>query len=253
MRSTISVLFGRSVSGIVRRHEGELLFARGELLVGALALPLEALAHPQQAELDAQLQHVERVAQHALRRLQLGRLLAHHLAEDVAPPEHAPRDLLQRGGASRRQLAEDVRGLPRGVVRDLEAVAGDPARDRRRRVGADPFEARLHRRVDGLARVLRALDGHRQHVVGTREHALAEAAHLLGLTELRADRRRRGPRPSPREHAATSAPEPPTRGRGFADFTDIALAIGTGAPGPEAAGRRAGDSALLAWIGCAVW
>ncbi len=43
----------------------------------------------------------------------------------------------------RGELAEDVRGFAAGVERDVEPVAGDPARDRDRRVAADAFEALL--------------------------------------------------------------------------------------------------------------
>ena len=130
MRSTISVRFGRSVSGSWVAMNASSSSREASCSSVRLRSRSKHLAHAQQAELDAELEHVERVAQHALRRLLLGGLLAHHVAEDVAPPEHAPGDLLQRGGAVRGQLAEDLRGLARGVVGHLER--------RRRRSSARP-------------------------------------------------------------------------------------------------------------------
>ena len=169
---------------IVRRHERELLFARGELLVGPLALALERLAHPQQAELQRQLEHLLRLCEQPGGRPQALGLLAHHLEEDVAPPEHAPRHLLQRGRAVRSELAEDERSLTRGVVGHLERVARDPAGDGDRGVDADALEALLHGGVDRFARLSRALGRLRPDVLDAGEHRLAEAPQLLRATRL---------------------------------------------------------------------
>ena len=75
-------------------------------------------------------------------------------------------------------------------MRHLEALAGDPARDRDRRAGADPFEAVLDQRVDDLAGLGGVRDGLPQHVGGARLQFRTETPDLI--PRLPKERSRRG-------------------------------------------------------------
>ena len=77
------------------------------------------------------------------------------------------------------QLAKDRRGFDCRVARHLQAVAGDPARNRDRGVRADPFEAALHRLFHHLPRSTRLPDGLCEHLIAAGNHGLAQLAKVI--------------------------------------------------------------------------
>src|SRR4029077_16882620 len=90
----------------------------------------------------------------------------------VAPAQAALRDLVERRGALRRELAEDAPGLLAEVARDVRALTRHPASDGDGRDGSDALEALLDDRVERVPRLARA-----SHHVG--DALLAVALQLL--------------------------------------------------------------------------
>ena len=144
---------------VVRRQERELLLAARELLVGSLALGSKH-SHTRR-RLNSRLSCTmfsacdERCVRAAV---QLDAALAQDVGHHVAPPEAAPGDLVEGRRPMCGELAEDLRGFARGLVGHLEALAGDPARDRDRRArcrSARSCPARARRRFAGLDRLAR--------------------------------------------------------------------------------------------------
>ncbi len=101
--------------GIMGGEKRQLLFAVGELLVGSPALRLKALRHAQEAEVEAHLKDAPRLRERLRRGAQLSCDLTEHLRGHIAPPQAAPGHQVERGGALRGELAEDLPCFPPGL------------------------------------------------------------------------------------------------------------------------------------------
>ena len=173
---------GRPVSGSCVARNASSSSRRVELLVGPLALSLEALADPQQAELEAQLKHVQRLRERLVARRSSSAAhsrstsaitLRHHRLRRVTSCSDAA-----RCAASSPKIVERCAAR---VERDLEAVAGDPARDgdrrgrcRSLRSCSAPAPRRPARRRTSARRSPRSTSS------AAREQRLAQPAQLVG-------------------------------------------------------------------------